>query len=341
MVINLDLKEELKNFMNKDNQYTIPIFIPHKGCPNSCVFCNQNRISGQVVEPTMEEVDSKIKEFLSYYSNKDKKIEIAFFGGSFTGIEMDMQKMYLEVAYKYIQSDEVDSIRLSTRPDYITEEILEQLVKYGVKTIELGVQSMDDFVLQNAKRGHTADDVRNASRLITSYGIRLGHQLMIGLPGSNLEREVYSMQECLKLNPLQLRLYPVYVIDDSELYDMYKSGYYKPLEIPDAVERTKAMVKECQKTDISIIRLGLQSTDEITASNSNIFGPVSDNFAEYVMAALVRERIKEEIKDKELGEVLEVHVPQRYVSIASGPKKINKVYFEQKYNVKYIVKGAI
>ena len=131
------------------------------------------------------------------------------------------------------------------------------------------------------------------------------------------------------------------VIEDSELYAMYKNSVYKPLSVAEAISRTKAVIRECQKTNISIIRLGLQSTDEITASNSNIYGPVSDNLAEYVMADIIRDKIEKEIADKEINDELIIYVPKRYVSVCVGPKKINKIYFEQKYNLKYIVKGEI
>lgn len=341
MDIKLDLNTELKNFINKENQYTIPIFIPHKGCPNNCVFCNQKKISGQIEDVTVDDVDKKIQEYLGYYTDTSKKIEIAFFGGSFTGIDVEMQVKYLETANKYILKNKVDSIRISTRPDYINQEILNILKKYNVKTIELGVQSMDDHVLEVAQRGHTREDVIKASNLITENGIRLGHQIMIGLPDSTLDTELYTIKESLKLNPVQLRIYPVYVIEDSELYAMYKNSVYKPLSVAEAISRTKEVIRECQKTDISIIRLGLQSTDEITASNSNIYGPVSDNLAEYVMADIIRDRIEKEIEEKEISNELIIHVPRRYVSVCVGPKKINKIYFEQKYNLKYIVKGEI
>ena len=338
MEIKLDLTCDLKNFINKDKQYTIPIFIPHKGCPNSCIFCNQKKISGQIKNVDVSDVDNIIKTYLSYYKDPSKKIEIAFFGGSFTGIDINLQIDYLKVAKKYIDNGEVNSIRLSTRPDYISEEILEMLKKYGVDTIELGVQSMDDKILSIAKRGHTSQDVIRASKLIKKYNIRLGHQIMIGLPNSTMKTEIYTIRECLKLKPTQLRIYPVYVIEDSELYDMYNSREYTPLSIAEAVKRCVAVVKECQSENVAIIRLGLQSTSEITSSNSNIFGPVCDNFAEYVISAIIREHIEKYLK-KDQNEDIIVHVPRKYVSVTVGPKKINKIYFENKYNVRYIVKG--
>lgn len=338
MEIKLDLTCDLKNFINKDKQYTIPIFIPHKGCPNSCIFCNQKKISGQIKNVDVSDVDNIIKTYLSYYKDLSKKIEIAFFGGSFTGIDINLQIDYLKVAKKYIDNGEVNSIRLSTRPDYISEEILVMLKEYGVDTIELGVQSMDDKILSIAKRGHTSQDVIRASKLIKKYNIRLGHQIMIGLPNSTMKTEIYTIRECLKLKPTQLRIYPVYVIEDSELYDMYNSREYTPLSITEAVKRCVAVVKECQSENVAIIRLGLQSTSEITSSNSNIFGPVCDNFAEYVIAAIIREHIEKYLKKDQNKDII-VHVPRKYVSVTVGPKKINKIYFENKYNVRYIVKG--
>lgn len=411
--ITLDLKNELKNIINKDKQYTIPIFIPHKGCKNECVFCNQRKITGNLQSVTVNEVESIIQEYLSYYENNtrntDRKIEVAFFGGSFTGLDLSEQISYLEVANKYVANGRVDSIRLSTRPDYISPKILNVLKKYNVGTIELGVQSMENIVLSASKRGHSNLDVKRAARLINLYNFNLGIQIMVGLPNSTIDKEIYTIKEVIKLKPKQLRIYPVYVLKQSELYDMYKSGKYEPLSIDEAVNRSYAIVKECTKTDIQIIRMGLQSTSEITMSNCEIVGPVCDNFAEYVLAKLVLEKIEEEIKksivnlvskdikksidnlvseeeiksgslvskdekiksncgnlvsEKEIKSgsdnlvsdedikncsgilknkkektTLNLFVPNRYISIAIGPKKINKKYLEEKYNLILKVRG--
>ena len=166
--IDLNLDYELKNILNKENQYTIPIFIPHKGCKNECIFCNQRKISGHLTSVTYSDVDEEIKKNLKYFENnkKNKKIQIAFFGGSFTGINFNEQIEYLKVANKYIENGKVDSIRLSTRPDYISPKILKMLKMYNVETIELGVQSMDNEILKIAKRGHLRRHVIRASRLI-------------------------------------------------------------------------------------------------------------------------------------------------------------------------------
>jgi len=341
--IKLDLKEELKNFLNKQDQYTIPIFIPHNGCPQQCVFCNQRKISGIQKESSFKEVEKTIASYLSSISKSEnkKKIEIAFFGGSFTGIDINLQIQYLELANKYIDKGCVDSIRISTRPDYISPKILRILKKYNVKTIELGVQTTNDELLVTTKRGHTRKDIVYSSLLIRQFGFILGHQIMVGLPKSTDELELETIKTCLKLKPSQLRIYPVYVIEGSELYDMYKNGDYIPLNLNEAVRKCKVIVKECTSTEVSIIRLGLQSSDEITSANTNMYGPISDNFAEYVMADIVKDKIENEIKGIENIETLVIHIPSKYMSICIGPKKINKEYFESKYNLKYIVKGDV
>ena len=338
--IKVNLNQDLKNIINKENQYTIPVFIPHKGCKNECVFCNQRKISGTLKSPTYNDVKKIIEERLCDLEKncKNKKIQIAFFGGSFTGLDIKEQEEYLKIAYSFIVSNRVESIRLSTRPDYINVKILKMLKKYGVKSIELGVQSMDEEVLNKSKRGHTSLDVARASKLINLFGFSLGHQIMIGLPGSTKEKEVFTINKLLEFKPKDLRIYPVYVISPSELYDMYEDSRYKPLTIEDAVERTCAVMKECQKSNVRIIRIGLQSTDEITASNKKILGPVSDNFAEYAISRIIRDTFDKIIHDlveqkKDVG-VIDLLVDNKYLSMAIGPKRINKIYLNDKYKVK-------
>ena len=342
--LKIDIDKVLKNIVNKDNQYTIPIFIPHFGCKNECVFCNQRRITGIDTTVSKEDVDRIIKEHLSYFNKRhDKKIEIAFFGGSFTGIPVNKQIEFLEVANKYVDDGSVNSIRISTRPDYISIPILNMLLKYNVKTIELGVQSMDDDVLNASKRGHLKKDVIRAAKLISLYDINLGIQIMVGLPQSTKEKEIYTINEVLKLNPINLRIYPVYVLKDSKLYDMYEDNEYTPLAIDEASDRVFEILKECRKTDVKIIRVGLQSTEEITNANSDIIGPVCDNFAEYPMSRLVLDKIEEYIDKEKINKnnynVLNVYVPNKYASIVVGPNKINKKYLKERYNMILKIKG--
>ena len=177
----------------------------------------------------------------------------------------------------------VENIRISTRPDYISELILKILKQKNVAIIELGVQSMDDEVLEAAKRGHTAAQVVKASNLIKKYGFTLGHQVMVGLPKSTIDKEIYTMEECIKLQPEIVRIYPVYVLKESKLWDMYEEKAYAPLELEDAVKRASVMYSLCVKNNINVIRIGLQTTEEINSKNIEIAGPVCDNYKERVL----------------------------------------------------------
>ena len=124
----------------------IAVFIPHLGCPHACSFCDQRSISGAERPVTPEEVSALLRE--AFARKPDPACtEIAFFGGSFTGIDRTLMVRLLCDAYAYVRAGKVDSIRLSTRPDYISAEILDILKSYGVKSVELGIQSMDDTVL--------------------------------------------------------------------------------------------------------------------------------------------------------------------------------------------------
>ena len=173
-------------------EYVIPIFVPHLGCPQDCTFCNQKKISGQTKMITASDVKQTIQEYLNIFKYKDRYVEVAFFGGSFTGIEVEKQEELLGAAYEFIKQKKVDSIRLSTRPDYIDADILKRLKKYGVKTIELGVQSSNDYVLKKCRRGHTFEDVIRASKLIKKHRFILGHQMMVGLPESSHDDDIIT-----------------------------------------------------------------------------------------------------------------------------------------------------
>lgn len=333
--IHINTNEVLKNIINKDIQYTIPIFIPHLGCKNECVFCNQRKISGASSDVKIEDIKEEIDQRLSEFKQK-RKIQIAFFGGSFTGLNIEDQINFLSLANEYVKAGKVESIRISTRPDYIDVNILKILKKYSVKTIELGVQSMDEEVLKASKRGHTSLDVIKAARLINLFGFELGFQIMVGLPKSNLDKEIISIKKLLKFNPKQLRIYPVYVLKESKLYEMYKENKYKPLEFSDAVDRVSKIIEECKNSDVKIIRIGLQSTKDITENAEDIVGPISDNFGEYALSKLVLNEIEKSI-DSTVNN--NIYIDKKYISLAVGPKKVNRKYLEEKYNKKINIIG--
>lgn len=244
-------------------QYIIPIFVPHLGCPNECTFCNQRKISGQMKKVTEQDVRNTIESYLDILKDTKVEKEIAFFGGSFTGIDVELQNKLLGVAFEYVKAKKINGIRISTRPDYIDRETLKRLKKFKVKTIELGVQSTNHYILQKCKRGHTYEDVKKASRLIRLYGFRLGHQMMVGLPESTRLDELNTARDLVKLKPKMVRIYPVLVIRDTELEQSYLKGEFEPLELGQAVEICKELCQFFEKKRVKVIRIGLQTTDTI------------------------------------------------------------------------------
>ncbi len=324
-------------------QYIIPIFVPHLGCPNDCVFCNQKSISGETKELTKEDVKKIIEEHLKYVK-ENAKVEIAFFGGSFTGIDESKQNELLEVAYEYIKQGKAESIRISTRPDYIDKKILKRLKKYKVKTIELGVQSANDYILQKAERGHTFEDVKKASKLIRFYGFDLGHQMMVGLPESTHLDEINTAKQLIKLKPKMVRIYPVLVIKNTKLEKEYREGKYKALTVVQAVETCKELVKLFAKKNIEVIRIGLQPTDTIADSENQksevVAGPFHPAFRQLVEASMWNDVIVDKIK-KLNTKVKEVVVTVNPIDVNSvvGQKKENVTNLKEVYDVDLIVKA--
>ena len=309
-------------------QYIIPIFVPHLGCPNDCVFCNQKSISGQKKQVTKEDVKNIIEEHLKYIK-KDSKVEVAFFGGSFTGIEEEKQEELLAAAYEYIKQKKVDSIRISTRPDYIDKKILKRLKKYKVKTIELGVQSANDYILKKAGRGHTFEDVVKASKLIKWYGFDLGHQMMVGLPESTTVDEINTAKQLIKLKPKMVRIYPVLVIKNTKLEKDYNDGKYKPLTVTQAVEVCKELVKLFVKKHIEVIRIGLQPTDTITNPENDksevVAGPFHPAFRQLVESGMWYDVIVEKIK--------QLNTKVKEVVVTVNPADVNNVIGQRKDNI--------
>lgn len=311
-------------------QYIIPIFVPHLGCPNDCTFCNQKSISGQTKQVTAKDVKQTIEEYLKSFKNENLYKEVAFFGGSFTGIEQEKQKELLEAAYEFIKTKQIQSIRISTRPDYIDKEKLQLLKKYGVKTIELGVQSTNDYILKKCRRGHTFEDVKRASKLIRRHGFILGHQMMIGLPESTKIDELNTAKDLAKLKPKIVRLYPVLVIKGTELEKEYQNGEYEPVPLSQAVERCKELYYFFTHKKITVIRMGLQNTDIISdpknAKSEVVAGPYHEAFGQLVEDSIWYDAILEKIK--------KFNVKVKEIEIEINPENINNVVGHKKENIK-------
>ena len=312
--------------------YNIPIFVPHRGCPFDCVFCNQKRITGTNNEVTPQTVDNTIKEYLKTINTEDAKVEVAFFVFIFTGIPIAEQTSLLSVAHKYIKMGKIHGIRLSTRPDYINGEILDNLLKYGVTTIELGVQSMSDDVLLASGRGHTSEDVVNAVKKIREYPFTLGLQMMTGLPQDTFEKSIYTAEQIIKLQPELVRIYPTLTIKDTELERMYKNNLYTPQTVDEAVLLCKELLLKFEAANIKVIRLGLQSTDEISEGGSVVAGPLHSSFGELVQSAIYYDIISQKLKDVKDSDVF-IYVAKGEISKATGNRKMNLEKLKNEKNI--------
>lgn len=262
----------------------IPIFIPFGGCPHQCVFCDQKGITGTAALPGLDEVRQTIETYLSTWKSKGEK-EAAFYGGSFTGLPADVQKGYLSTAGAFVESGRLDSLRLSTRPDYIDEKIIALVKEYGVTTIELGVQSMADEVLRASGRGHTAKQTQEAVRLLKSSGIKTGLQFMPGLPGDTPDTVIETVNEVIRLEPGFVRLYPSIVLKDTPLHKMYLAGDYRPWGLDEMVDVCAEAKRLLDAAGIPIIRMGLQTTNEL--AESIVAGPFHPSFRQLVEAAVL------------------------------------------------------
>ena len=315
----------------------IPVFIPHLGCPNDCVFCNQKRISG-TSSFNKAHVEGIIKNALSTIDPNQCETEIAFFGGSFTGIDRGDMLYLLETAHKFISSGQVKSIRLSTRPDYISDEILDILETYGVKTVELGLQSMDPSVLEASKRGHTAEQAVAACRAIKKRDFTLIGQMMIGLPCSTLEKELYTANIIAELCD-GARVYPTVVLRETELCSMAKRGEYTPLCLNDAVERTGEVLLVFDSFGKKVIRIGPQSGDELYDPDvvyGGDYHPAVGELAEnYVFYKKICSALDGSEKETE-GRQLIIYCPKGATSKVVGQKKINKLKLIKNYNLKCV-----
>lgn len=319
--------------MSDKHHINIPVFIPHKGCPHTCVFCDQRKISGAIASLPPRDVGRIIEESLSTIRNFNN-VEVAFFGGSFTGIPEEEMIAYLEAAKPYLDACRVQGIRLSTRPDYINPHILDILQEYAVTAIELGVQSLDAEVLEKSKRGHTVEDTIKACALIKERGISLGIQTMLGLPGDTFPKALKTAKSVVDLEPEMVRIYPAIILKNTELEELYQSGGYRPLSLEEAVSWCAEIVPLYKRAGIKILRLGLHSSE--TLEGSIIAGPYHPAFGELVESRIIYNRIKEELKTMNPKEGCEIIIKTRpeMLSRVIGHKRSNIDALKREFNLK-------
>ena len=327
--------------MLSTRHYTIPVFIPELACPFQCAFCNQQKISGQLHIPDHEEIINIINEYLNSFTADKRYVEVGFFGGSFTGINIDEQRKYLETVQPFIQNGKVQSIRLSTRPDYISEEIMDLLKEMNVGTIELGAQSFDDGVLKKSTRGHTTAQIESAAALIKRHGFKLGLQMMIGLPGDTFEKTMHTARMIIKNGADNTRIYPALVIKDTLMHKWFKEGKYKPLSMEEAILWTSRLLLFFEQNGISVIRVGLHPSEGLISGDELIAGPFHPSFKELVLSHIWRENLEKQVSAIS-SDSITIEVNPKEINYAIGYEKINKHWLLEKYrNVSYVQKPVL
>ncbi|MCI5839670.1 MAG: radical SAM protein [Peptoniphilaceae bacterium] len=316
-------------------RYIIPVFIPFLGCPHDCAFCNQVKITDYNEKPNFNSIKNQIDNYIKYLKDENIEREIAFYGGSFTGIKKDELIEYLKIAKDYKDKKIVSAVRCSTRPDYIDDEILLLLKKYEVDTIELGIQSMNDEVLKYNQRGHSVEDSIRASNLIKKYNFNLGHQLMPGLYMDTRQKDIDSAIKSVKLKPDFVRIYPTLVIKDTLLNNLYCKGLYTPLSLKEAIDISTIMYMIYTYRKIDVIRIGLQTTENINYGKDVVSGPFHPAIRQMVESNLMKYAIEEKLKFKNISNIITFKCNGRNISIINGNKKSNQKYFWNKYRIKF------
>ncbi len=301
----------------KTRHYNIPVFIPELACPFQCIYCNQQKISGRLKIPSDEEIVKIIEDHLSTITVGESEVELAFFGGNFTGINIEDQRRLLGLVQPYLKAGSIWGIRLSTRPDYIDGDILKMLKDFGVITIEIGAQSLDDNVLRLSKRGHTSKDTEKAAEMVLKNGFSLGLQMMIGLPGDTLESAAFTARRIVELGADNTRIYPTLVIKDTVLEKMFNEGRFKPLSLEEAVSRSKQLLLIFEKADVKVIKLGLHPSDGLLSGEELVAGPFHQSFRELVLTEIWNDNLKPLLNSSEQDEIA-IRVPADQFNYAVG-----------------------
>lgn len=307
----------------------LPIFIPHAGCPHQCIFCNQKTISGHKTA-AVAGAKAQIKRWLQWLRPSAHN-EAAFYGGSFTGLDMDLQKQLLALTDELLDKGIIGSVRLSTRPDYIDAARLALLQKHSVRLVELGVQSLDEKVLAAAERGHSVEAVYNAHDLLRQFNFQTGIQLMVGLPCQTCESVRETAEIVAALKPDVARIYPVLVIKDTPLAKLYAAKNYQPLTLEDAVEQSAFVYQTLTAAGVKVIRIGLQPDEELCTPGNIVAGPFHPSMGELVKSRALRDKITLQLQKLAAQGALnvELNCPKKLESKLRGHKSDNLHYWQQ------------
>jgi histone acetyltransferase (RNA polymerase elongator complex component) len=317
----------------------IPLFIPHMGCSHQCVFCNQRSITGKAAQiPSPNQIHREVNRFLSYGKKRPSTTQISFFGGSFLGLEKKTIQTLLGTAVPYVRAKDVDSIRFSTRPDTVSRKTLDLLDGFPVSTVELGVQSMNDWVLQAAGRGHRAADTVAATGLLKQRGYQVGLQMMVGLPADDDDGAMETADQIADLQPDFVRIYPTLVLKGSSLARQFRDGRYQPIGLAACVTLVKRLFLFFKTHHIPVVRMGLQASDGLTCAGDLIAGPYHPAFGHLVHGEIVLDAISSALGRMEYRpDPLTITVHPTMVSRVQGLKKQNIGHLKQAFDLKEIV----
>lgn len=318
--------------------FIIPLFIPHSGCPHCCAFCNQESVTGKKrLTPSHQALRADIDRYLRHKGPQRTSSQVAFYGGNFLGLNPEQIRFLLEAVQPYVSNGNIDGIRFSTRPDTITEDRLDLLNAYAVETIELGVQSMDDRILERVHRGHTAADTEKAVLRLKARPYQIGLQIMVGLPGEDHASSLLTGKRAARLLPDFVRIYPTLVLTNSLLAKWYDAGTYVPLTLDEAVLRAKSLYRRFEQSDIPVVRMGLQHTTEMTLGAGVLAGPHHPAFGELVYSALFFDRAVEAIcAMNRVPDTVTLKVHPKDVSKMRGPRNNNLEKLSRKFGFKTI-----
>jgi len=315
----------------------IPIFIINRGCPHRCLFCNEE-LTAENRPDLLEEAGFRksVRAYIEGNRRKSGPVELAFYGGTFTGMPSEEQRRLLALAAPYLREGAVDRIRVSTRPDEIDAEGLDLLEAFGVRTVEVGTQSLDDDILRLSKRGHTAADTLRAASLLRERGFATGIHLMAGLPGDSPERFAGTIEKTIALSPDTVRIHPTIVLRDTPLAAAFRKGEYAPLTLEEAVRQCKEALKKLTAAGISVIRMGLQTTRGLEAPGAIVAGPFHPAFGSLVASAIFLD-MAADLCESALsstparGKTLAFTVSPADVFHLNGPRKANTAALKERF----------
>lgn len=322
--------------------YNIPFFIPELACPYRCIYCNQCTISGVTDQPHPAEVSKKINSYLQTIPQNHSIVEVAFFGGSFTGLPIAIQNQYLKEVKPFIDNGLINGIRISTRPDYIDDETTENLVKHHVTAVELGAQSTDNGVLALSKRGHGFQEIANATHILKKFGLETGLQMMTGLPGDTKYKALKTAEDIINLKADTTRIYPTLVLKNTELADLYLNNQYQPQPLDEAIELSAILFEKFRPAGVRVLKTGLHPSENYYDNETLLDGPFHPAFGELVQSKIWSIRFHSEIPfDSDYNKLI-IKVNKTRLNAAIGHRSVNKKELQKSFkSVEFVIEQGL